>query len=99
MNIKNLFYFFQMESIDLKTIIFPDTDHTVGNLLQDQALQYNSVLFCAYDVPHPLKKEMQFSILTDDSIDPNTVINKSVDTIITNFETFEKLFEKSIKKI
>jgi len=82
---------------ETSVFIFPDTDHTVGSLLQDELLTDSNVLFCAYDVPHPLKKEMHLHLLTIEQDESKKCINNSIDTILKNINVFEKEFNKNIK--
>jgi len=86
-----------MES-DTTTIVFQNTDHTVGSILQDELLKNDEVLVCAYDVPHPLKKEMHLNLITIEQDDAKLLLNKSIDNILNNIDIFEKEFKKALSK-
>jgi DNA-directed RNA polymerase subunit L len=54
-----------------------DEDHTLGNLVQDVLLNDDRVKGAGFTRPHPLRKEIVFSVFLNNG-DPLTVLRENV---------------------
>lgn len=76
-----------LERMNATTIVVNNESHTLGNLLQAYISKLNSdtVKFVGYKNPHPLKKNIEIKILTENN-DKQTVYNileNTCDSLIT----------------
>ena len=52
-------------------------EHTFGSLFRTQLLLNDHVLFAAYKVPHPMKKQVVIIVTTDHSISPDRAFEQA----------------------
>ncbi len=45
--------------------VFENESHTLGNLINIELLKNPQVLFSAYKIEHPLRKQMSITLMTD----------------------------------
>jgi DNA-directed RNA polymerase subunit L len=67
--------------------------HSFGHLMSTELLKDDRVIFAAYKNIHPLKSDIELSIVTLDGVDALTVYKEVINK---NIKTLEKLY-KSIK--
>ena len=63
----------------MTTFTFQNEDHTLGNLLRAQLLTDPKVDFAAYKLVHPLKREIEIFI---DSEDPEASLKESAKKLL-----------------
>ncbi|CCE64864.1 hypothetical protein TPHA_0J00410 [Tetrapisispora phaffii CBS 4417] len=75
-------------------ITFEKEDHTLGNLIRNELLNDEKVLFAAYKVEHPLFARFKLRIQTEENYDPKDALKMACNNIInklgilkTNFDT------------
>ena len=69
-----------MLKVTMTTFVFYDEDHTLGNLLRTQLLTNPSVDFAAYKSVHPLKREIEVYV---DSQNPEEALLDAATTLRT----------------
>ncbi|KAH7825635.1 putative DNA-directed RNA polymerase II [Monocercomonoides exilis] len=72
-------------------------DHTIGNLVRMQLLQYPEIEFAGYQMPHPLKNECIIRIQTDGSISPKDALLKAFRDLQTTSISMMKEFDAAVK--
>lgn len=70
------------------TTTIRNEDHTMGNLLRNELLSRDDVEFAAYKATHPLKKEIQLHVVSEN----DRVIQ---DSIVSLKKKVQKLRSKS----
>lgn len=78
--------------------VFENETHTLGNLVSNELLKSENILFAAYKIEHPLKNKMSISIITDGTVEPKdaiyiavTDLQESVQTLITKSKKLFKM--------
>jgi DNA-directed RNA polymerase II subunit RPB11 len=71
-------------------IIFANSGHTMGNLLQKELLQNPEVLFAGYLVPHPLETKMRVRIKTTGK-NPREIMIGCINNIIEKLDLIDSL--------
>ena len=79
------------------TFVFTEENATIGNLLQNELLKDDNVLFAAFNVPHPQEKIVEVAVLVSEGT-PSDALKESICKSIKNVEVFEKALEKAFKK-
>lgn len=75
------------------TAIIKKEDHTVGNLVRQQLLNYSDVRFAAYQIPHPLDHRLFVRVQTaDDTSTPMTALQRSLEDLHDEFSHLEDEF-------
>lgn len=77
--------------------IIKNETHTVGNLLRTQLLKDSNVLFAAYDIKHPLERQVYISLLTNNNDAKGTII-KANNILQKNIEILQKNWNETKKK-
>lgn len=69
-------------------------DHTLGNLLTDQLLTENRILFAGYRIEHPLKDLIKIRVKAGTNINhPSELINPAIDALKTKIAGLQNLFK------
>jgi DNA-directed RNA polymerase subunit L len=78
-------------------ITIENEDHTLGNIMQEYLLSHNSIIFAAYNVPHPLEKKLKISYIAKNSEESKKIFIDSIDNAINDTLKIKEEFMKSIK--
>lgn len=78
-----------------KKFIFEGEDHTLGNLLRMHMLQSDKVLFAGYKVPHPLKKEVEITVVPAGETALES-LHAAADSALAELEQFEQAFDNAV---
>ena len=65
-------------------------DHTLGNLITSYLQNNNNVSYAGYKIDHPLQRKVEIILKTNGSKKLKTIFLETLDTIIYNFNKFEK---------
>ncbi|ODM90857.1 DNA-directed RNA polymerases I and III subunit RPAC2 [Orchesella cincta] len=84
----------------VRTFIFKNQNHTLGNLLRDQILKYPEVHFCGYSQPHPGERVMHLRVQTlpGSGIPAGDMLKKGLKDVIAMCEHVEDLFNEELEK-
>jgi len=83
----------------VKTYVFKNQGHTLGNMLRDQLLRYPEVQFAGYSIPHPGEHVMHLRIQTQpgSGIATDDVLKKALRDIMLMCNHVEELFTKEVQ--
>ena len=65
-------------------------DHTLGNLITNYLQNNNNVSYAGYKIDHPLQRKVEIILKTNGSKKLKTIFLETLDTIIYDFNKFEK---------
>mmetsp|Transcript_14638 Transcript_14638/g.17051 ORF Transcript_14638/g.17051 Transcript_14638/m.17051 type:complete len:113 (+) Transcript_14638:310-648(+) len=74
-------------------------DHTVGNLLVSQLLEYPDIRFAGYRIPHPLEYLLLLKVQTDGERDPIDATKIATDDRLAEIDTMKHQFYLAKKNI
>eukprot|EP00939_MAST-03C_sp_MAST-3C-sp1_P000554 g554.t1 len=85
---------------NVRTFIFKDEDHTLGNSLRYILMRDPAVDFCGYTVPHPMEPFMNLRLQTKKSANTSAkeTIKGGLDTLIKVCDHVREVFDKEISK-
>ncbi|KAG7661378.1 RPB11 [[Candida] subhashii] len=67
-------------------------DHTLANLLRDQLLKDEKVIFAAYKVEHPLFANFVLRIQTEDDYSPREALKNACSGLISELDVIKSRF-------
>lgn len=74
-------------------ITFENEDHTIGYLLQQYLLKDPDIVYAGYINPHPLENKIKMKIISRNSDDINTILQKTINNIKNDLKTFRVSLE------
>lgn len=77
------------------TVLYDNEDHTLGNLIRHKLLSDPSVIFAAYNVPHPLKRTVEVRVQTVDNPAQES-IDAAIENTLIDIDAFEKAFSDAL---
>eukprot|EP00619_Florenciella_sp_RCC1007_P010998 CAMPEP_0205930776 /NCGR_PEP_ID=MMETSP1325-20131115/26088_1 /ASSEMBLY_ACC=CAM_ASM_000708 /TAXON_ID=236786 /ORGANISM="Florenciella sp., Strain RCC1007" /LENGTH=124 /DNA_ID=CAMNT_0053300213 /DNA_START=129 /DNA_END=500 /DNA_ORIENTATION=+ len=81
------------------TAIIKKEDHTVGNLVRQQLLNYSDVRFAAYQIPHPLDHRLFVRVQTaDESVTPMSALVRSLEDLSDEVGHINEQFEEKLQE-
>ncbi|CAL8120237.1 unnamed protein product [Orchesella dallaii] len=89
-----------LEDETIRTFIFKNQNHTLGNLLRDQILKYPQVQFCGYSQPHPGERVMHLRIQTQpgSGIPAFDMLKKGLEDVMSMCDHVEELYFQELAK-
>jgi len=81
------------------TFVCAKETHTAGDILRMQILRNPAVLFCGYQMPHPLLNEMLIKIQTDGTIPPMEALKVAIEDLESEIDTFDRKFRDSLAEV
>ena len=68
----------------------PKEDHTLGNLIKEELLDHDEVIYAGYKMTHPLEHTLLLKVKTNDSTTPKKEIIRSINKIETDIDIIRK---------
>ena len=78
------------------TYTFQDEDHTLGNPLSRYLLEHPSVVYAAYNVPHPLENTMKITLMTSGE-GTTQVMKSSLTTMSLDLQSLLESFDEAVE--
>jgi len=76
--------------------VFDNESHTLGNLVNIELLKNAQVLFSAYKIEHPLKRQMSITLITENG-DEKKILIKACQDLQKMVLDLQKLWVKASK--
>mmetsp|Transcript_7018 Transcript_7018/g.23290 ORF Transcript_7018/g.23290 Transcript_7018/m.23290 type:complete len:137 (-) Transcript_7018:1781-2191(-) len=81
------------------TFVVLREDHTFGNLVRMQLHRDRHVLFAGYQLPHPLRHELNVTIQTDnDKYPPVKAMDEALAELKTEFDSIRANFQEKLQE-
>lgn len=81
------------------TFTIQNEDHTLGNMLTDQLLSEQNVLFAGYRIEHPTKDLIKIRVQVKDQIEkPIELVQPAIDELKTKISSLSQAFRESLKQ-
>lgn len=75
-------------------IKFEREDHTLGNLLRQELVSDERVLFAAYKIEHPLFANFVMRLQTEDNYNPRDALKDACNRLITKLNMLNEKFKR-----
>ncbi|XP_063900992.1 DNA-directed RNA polymerase II subunit RPB11-like [Zophobas morio] len=93
---------FEMDTkvLSAATFTIKKEDHTLGNLLREQLLKDDQVIFSGYKNPHPLQHEIILRVQTHhgESYSPVDALQNAINHLLVDIEILENQFQDEVDK-
>ncbi|BGP16178.1 hypothetical protein JCM10213_001394 [Rhodosporidiobolus nylandii] len=80
------------------TLTINKEDHTLANMLRSHLLLQPTVLFCGYQVPHPLESKVVIKIQTDGSKTPIVAVQDALNSLVLLLGKIRTTFHNEVIK-
>lgn len=92
MGLPKVTYELDSKSPNAAVVTLEKEDHTLANMLANQLLSDERVLFAGYKVPHPLNHNFILRVQTVEDCSPKQVIVDAAKSLITHLEEIKVNF-------
>jgi DNA-directed RNA polymerase I and III subunit RPAC2 len=79
------------------TFIIRNEDHTLGNVLRDIAMKNENINMAAYNVPHPLERDIHVRIETNDKTTAKQAMKKTCQDLISQCDFINTLTQAKLQ--
>ena len=83
---------------NLVDIYIDNYGHTIGNILNYELNNNENVIFCGYNIQHPLTERLHIRVKTKTNIPPINVILQSINNIIEKLDQIKNEWKKNNNK-
>jgi DNA-directed RNA polymerase II subunit RPB11 len=85
------------ENANTSTFSVKKEDHTLGNLISQRLLTYDSTVFAAYKIATPHETVVDLRVTTDGTITPKEAVIKCCKDVIVDLENLKGSFKQELE--
>lgn len=78
------------------SVVLNKEDHTLGNMIRYAVMRQPHVLFCGYQVPHPLEPKVVIRIQTTGDVTPVQTLQAACEQLIANVDATRNQFRQQV---